>query len=79
MSVKRAAAVGLWMTLQFLVALPIEAQDASTVLYVVRHAERAEDGTSDPPLSDDGLVRASQLARLLADSDLNAVYPRGLE
>jgi len=79
MSVMRAAAFGLWMALQFIGAHPVEGQDAPTILYVVRHAERADDGTPDPPLSGPGLQRASQLARMLADSDLTAVYSTDLK
>ena len=44
------------------------------VVFAVRHAERAEDGTSDPPLSSAGEARARLLARILADADLTAVH-----
>ena len=38
---------------------PVAAQDAegldeTVVIYLVRHAERADDGTRDPPLSEGG-------------------------
>lgn len=79
MRVMRAAAFGLWMALQFVGASPVEAQDGPTILYVVRHAERAEDGTSDPPLSDAGLRRATQLEHMLAESHLTAVYSTDLK
>ncbi len=79
MSVLRAAAFGLWMVLQIVGAPPVEAQDAPTILYVLRHAERADDGTPDPPLSGAGLQRASQLAHMLANSDLTAVYSTDLK
>lgn len=74
MSVMRAAAFGLLVALQSVGASPVEAQDEPTILYVVRHAERAEDGTSDPPLSEAGLQRASELAHMLTDSHLTAVF-----
>lgn len=44
------------------------------VVYLVRHAERDEDGTSDPPLSDAGRVRAELLASMLADAGIQRVH-----
>ena len=38
----------------------------TTAVVVVRHAERAEDGTADPPLSAAGVERAQRLARSLS-------------
>ena len=46
---------------------------------VVRHAEKADDGTRDPPLSTRGLVRAHALARQLDDTPLAAVYATPLQ
>jgi phosphohistidine phosphatase SixA len=53
------------------VALPEPAP--TTVVYVVRHAEKASDG-EDPPLTEQGLARAEALVVLLADEPLAAVY-----
>jgi len=51
---------------------------ATTTLIFVRHAERAGSMDADPPLSDAGLERASELARQLVDADVlagvDAVY-----
>ena len=44
------------------------------VVYLVRHAERDEDGTSDPPLSDAGRARAELLASMLADAGIQRVH-----
>jgi len=67
-----------------LVLLPILAacQDQSpqeeNIVFLVRHAERADDGQmtgqEDPHLSDAGIARAVELARMLADADLTDVY-----
>ena len=40
--------------------------------YVVRHLEKAEG--DDPPLSEKGAERAGQLAELLADSEIAAIF-----
>lgn len=44
------------------------------VVYLVRHAERADDGTSDPPLAIAGRIRVQTLKALLADVDLTHVH-----
>lgn len=49
-----------------------------TVVFAVRHAERAEDGTSDPPISEAGADRARLLAEMLADADLTHVHSTDL-
>jgi len=46
----------------------------ATTFVVVRHAEKADDGTRDPPLSAVGQSRAQALAQRLAHSGLVAVY-----
>jgi len=54
-----------------------ESQATTTIIFV-RHAEKAVDGTDDPPLSDAGRRRADELARQMADADViqgvDAVY-----
>lgn len=46
----------------------------ATVVYLVRHAERAEDGTDDPELSREGRARAALLAELLRDAGITHVH-----
>ena len=67
----------------------LEAQEETTVVFLVRHAERADDGEGaqrmaddpqmammleDPPLSDEGRIRASLLAEMLRDSGITQVH-----
>lgn len=61
----------------FLIALfvvgsagPVQAAD---VVYLVRHAEKMADGTSDPRLTDEGRARACNLANFFADKGLTHV------
>lgn len=44
------------------------------VVYLVRHAERAEDGTNDPPISEEGRARADLLATMLRDAGITHVH-----
>ncbi|MBT8337062.1 MAG: histidine phosphatase family protein [Gemmatimonadetes bacterium] len=51
--------------------------EAASVVWVVRHAERTDDGMehqADPDLSDAGHARAQALARLLSDAGITAVH-----
>lgn len=44
------------------------------VVYLVRHAEKAEDGTDDPPLTLAGQIRVRVLRQLLSDAGLTHVH-----
>ena len=53
--------------------------DGPVVVYLVRHAEKAEDGTDDPPLALAGQIRVQVLRQLLADANLTHVYTTDLK
>lgn len=50
------------------------AVDAATRVFVIRHTEKAADGTQDPPLTEAGQARASALAEILATEPLSVAY-----
>jgi phosphohistidine phosphatase SixA len=54
--------------------MPATAQDEPTVVYLVRHAERAEDGTRDPVISLPGWDRSRLLAVMLRDAGLTRIH-----
>lgn len=49
-------------------------QTEPTTLIFVRHAERAEDGTRNPPISEEGQKRAVNLYQALSEYDIKAIY-----
>jgi hypothetical protein len=54
---------------------PTETNDSEPlVVYAVRHAEKGAEGGRDPALSPGGSARAVELARVLSDVPLDAVY-----
>lgn len=49
-------------------------EDVVTKIIIVRHAEKADDGTKNPPLSDEGTLRAERLCTMLADVKVDQLY-----
>jgi broad specificity phosphatase PhoE len=50
------------------------AVEASPILFLVRHGEKATTGGKDPDLSAVGNQRAEALARILKDSEITAIF-----
>ena len=43
-------------------------------VFLVRHAERADEPRQDPPLTEKGVARSEALVRLLGAADIKAIY-----
>ena len=43
-------------------------------VFVVRHAEKANEPKQDPPLTKEGVARSQKLARVLEDKNIKAIY-----
>ena len=69
------ALVVLWAAFSPCRAAAAAAGDSTTTIILVRHAEKDTVLIgADPPLSAAGIVRARELARVLADSRVSAIY-----
>lgn len=68
---------GTFLTFLFLVSVSSSLsafQTEPTTLIFVRHAERAEDGTRNPPISEEGEKRALNLYFSLSDYNVKAIF-----
>jgi broad specificity phosphatase PhoE len=63
----------LGLVLGLLCVRPVSAQQASTVVIVVRHADKDTIPKADPPLTAAGVVRAKALAVAVADAGVEAI------
>lgn len=64
----------LVLGLLFLVFVQVSYAQTVTTFILVRHAEKASEGGSDPELKPEGLKRAEALAALLSKTNIDAVY-----
>jgi broad specificity phosphatase PhoE len=72
---KQFAALASLLLVFVLSACATRAQQPAEVTFiVVRHAEKVDDGSKDPPLSETGLVRAQAVGDALRDAPLHGVY-----
>jgi len=62
------------LALFLLVFLAVSIASAQPVVVIVRHAEKATNGGGDPDLSSVGRARADELARILRDSGITAIF-----
>lgn len=63
----------LLLSLLILTGVTSLAQETTTFI-LVRHAEKEDDDTRNPPLSEVGVQRANDLMDLLAKADIIAIY-----
>ena len=55
-------------------AVLAQSEDAMTTFILVRHAEKANDGSNNPDLTEEGRARAARLATQFKDTPLSAIY-----
>jgi 2,3-bisphosphoglycerate-dependent phosphoglycerate mutase len=72
MRVIRAVVLGL--VLSVALGTSALAQQAPTVVYLVRHAEKEDDGTRNPTLTTQGMERAALLSHMLRDAGITHIH-----
>lgn len=55
-------------------AVAQQANEPVTTVFLIRHAERADEPRQDPPLTEKGVARSEALARLLSTAGVKAIY-----
>ena len=51
-----------------------EATEKPTIVILIRHAEKGDDGTKDPALAEAGIARANHLVSILKNTNVSAIY-----
>jgi broad specificity phosphatase PhoE len=54
--------------------LPHQNDTSYTTLFFVRHAEKQQDGSTDPDLMAEGYARATRLGKILAQANIDTVF-----
>ena len=62
------------LALFLLIFVSVSIASAQPIVVIVRHAEKATNGGNDPDLSSAGQARANELARILKDSEITAIF-----
>ncbi len=62
------------LTLIFLFISALASAQPVTTFILVRHAEKGNDGTKDPELSEVGLMRAQSFAKLMQATKVDAIF-----
>ena len=63
------------LSLLFFLALSIgQAQTSPSVIFIVRHCEKAMESTDNPNLAEEGKKRATHLAEILKNTGIEVVY-----
>ena len=62
------------LALFLLVFVSVSTASAQPIVVIVRHAEKATNDANDPDLSSAGRARANELARILKDSGITAIF-----
>ncbi|AEE49626.1 SixA phosphatase family protein [Haliscomenobacter hydrossis] len=64
-----------FLSILFFLALSIgQAQTTPSVIFLVRHCEKAMESTDNPNLAEEGKKRAAHLAEILKNTGIEAVY-----
>jgi broad specificity phosphatase PhoE len=67
------------LALFLLILVSVSAASAQPVVVIVRHGEKAANGSSDPDLSSAGRARAEALSRILKESGITAIFTTELK
>ena len=65
--------VFLFVVAALLFVVPHQEEFKPITVYLVRHAERADEPRQDPPLTEKGTARSQELARILAKANIKAI------
>lgn len=63
-----------YVLILLILTLACSGPDQSTTFILIRHAEKANDGTDNPDLTAEGKERARRLSELLKDTKVAAIY-----